>query len=306
MSKLLCISFVGNCNNSISLASIKNRDKNVSFHFIRKTPLNFFRDIITGACQAIKSDIVIINYVTLFLIFFPLLKLSRCDILFIPHEGEPLFPKNITVTHSLLRRFLSIPSLTRLCIFLADETYFLSGLQANFFEGNIKNIFRLGVDSSQLVSLENKENIVFFPNRKGEVIKGYDLLDMSKEYLANQGLEELSFVQMCELYKRCKIVVIPSFVETYSFCMVEAMLANCIVVTSKEVGLAFDLLNEYGFDTLVSYGIHVLDSPFNIDAYTKDLVEKNCPPANTFKLADDLGLDGQMSNEFLSKLSGRL
>lgn len=305
MNKLLCISFLGSSTNSIGLASQINTNHNILFHFIRKKPFCFFKDIKKSIVLASKADVVIVNYVTLFLILIIFLKLTRAKLIFIPHEGEPLFPKSVKVKHSILRKLLSLRVLTKFCILLADDTYFLSGLQATLLGGNSYNICRLGVEKSHLYSASTKSHVIFFPNRKNEKIKGFNLLDVSKKFIANNNEHDLSYDDMCAFYKNAKFVIIPSLIETYSFCMIEAMLANCIIVTSKSVGLAYDLINEYGFEELAANGIHVLETPYDIDSYTVKLFNSSNSYSNSFNFAIKLGLDGVAFSSFLSKIAAR-
>ena len=100
------------------------------------------------------------------------------------------------------------------------------------------------------------------------------MLEKTKRYARKLGLTDkiffpgqLSREEIIDLYLKCQIAVIPSNVETFGYCICEALSLGCVVI-SRKTGLASQYLidGENGFlfeteDELLAKLLQVADSP---------------------------------------------
>ncbi|EJR0949587.1 hypothetical protein NYG22_001000 [Vibrio alginolyticus] len=300
-NKILCISFYQSESKGIGLLEKLSCKEDVEFvilHGLSSIAKRFFYIIFSG----FNSKIVVINYVSLFVVFGFLLRAFGKKVVFVPHEGEPLFPKELKSNIKYPRKLIASLGLSKFCAKVATETLPLSMLQAQMLNIETDKVLRLGVKDDMFLN-ELERNGVFFPSRKSESIKGYLRIKKIHSMIINDSSNELTQTEMYKLYNSCRVVVIPSIVESYSFSMVESMLTNCIVVTSEKVGLAYDLMKLFSDDFLRKSGIYILPdgdciSDFVIKEY-KNLIEQQ---PSTRKLALSLGLDGKSSLRIFESL----
>lgn len=293
----IAVLIFNNLGNSSLNYNLRNNMSRIKLFEIKKTITSLSGVFFKLLKERKDFDFIVINYVTLYLFFGFIFKLLGVKVVFIPHEGEPLFPEFLVSDIKGFRKVLTFKKLTQICINTADVTLFLSDLQRINFKSTNKyyNILHIGSNSDffkNRLKWEERDGI-FFPSRKQEKIKGYELLDLIKYKLINNDIS-YSQEEMAELYSKSKIVVIPSFIESYSFSMVEAMLSNCIIVTSKNVGLAYDLDNKYGREKLETIGIYLCDditqiSKFIIDKFYGNNALINEPNTRDFALKIGLG-----------------
>lgn len=303
MKKLLCISFPASPNSGVGYLDAYNHNEYASFIYFKKSKLSLFADFFNILKVGCKNDIIVINYVSLFLLFGPLFRCLLKKVIFIPHEGEPLFPASFKKDIRFPRSLVSSIALSKLCVLLASDTYSLSKLQAKYIKANQNNIIRFGVDPAFISQIPQLKLGYFFPNRKCEKIKGFDEIEALYELIVNPHPKELTSSEMAGYYANSKVVVIPSFIETYSYCMVEAMIANCLVVTTKNVGLAYDMQELLGDSLLNEYGIFVLE---DVDCVVNFILENrnklSAMESKTKDLAFELGLTGQAAQTVLDAL----
>ncbi|MBE0369272.1 glycosyltransferase family protein [Pseudoalteromonas aurantia] len=290
---VLVVSFISSVQNGVGLLAEQMReDEDVHFEFFSKSLKSivgdFFRIIRKGA----RCDTIVINYVFLCLLFAPIFRLLGKNVVFVPHEGEPLFPNRLKSEIHIIRRIIASKRLTSVCVHLANKTLCLSKLQAKALGTCDKDIIHFGT-RFPLISSNEDSNLFFFPNRKHEEIKGYGLIKSCHHLMINHDEGELSYDKMVEFYTQAKVVLIPSMIETYSYCMAEAMLANCIVIVTKDVGLAYDLEERIGGGELESYGIYIVDKPEDVAKLALKHYELLITrPSRTRELALEHGLDG--------------
>ncbi|EPG0370959.1 hypothetical protein ACSWVZ_003845 [Photobacterium damselae] len=295
MGKIAVITFYNTSFSSINYNLKKQKNDNIEICEIRKNFLSIVQVFFHILKNYRELDFLLINYVTLYYIFGFVFKWLGVKTVFIPHEGEPLFPKKYYHSISGLRRFLIKKSYTQYCIDNAYETIFLSELQKKVFFSNNGQILHLGSNSNFFNDriLWEKRKGVFFPSRKCEEIKGYQLISSLNDLLINKDYVYAQD-EMAIAYSNAKIVVIPSIIETYSFSMVEAMLSNCIIVTSRNVGLAYDLLLEYKKVDLEELGLYIVDDLNEIDTFVLSLINNSIlKEPKTRQLALEIGLDSQ-------------
>ncbi|ATC93416.1 glycosyltransferase [Pseudoalteromonas tunicata] len=303
MKKVLCISFPASTNNGVGYFDYYNKNQNAEFYYFRKSIKTFFLDYITIFRKAMKCQVVIINYVSLFLLFGPLLRCFLKKVIFIPHEGEPLFPKQFKDAIPFPRSIISSIFLSRFCVFLASETYCLSMLQAEFLKANKDKVIRFGINPHFVNTQKYSKYGCFFPNRKRELIKAYDQIHECHHLIMNQSFDELSSEQMSEFYEKSKIVLIPSIIETYSYCLAEAMLANSIVLATKQVGLAYDLCEIYSIERLAEHGIYIFDTQTSLSQFLLNNYDfLNERESNSRNIALEVGLSGEAAQSILNSL----
>ncbi|RRS06929.1 hypothetical protein EAG18_19810 [Pseudoalteromonas sp. J010] len=300
---VLVISFSAGEYNGIGLLARQlENSKNIKFAFFSKSLKTVFFDIYRIIKEGCKSHTVVINYVFLCLLFAPVFRLLGKKVIFIPHEGEPLFPASLKPQISFIRRIVASKRLTQLSMFFANKTLCLSRLQAAALGANEHDIIHLGADFPT-ESVAKRPTHFFFPNRKHEEIKGFKEIASCHYLLVNLDDVELNYHQMLTHYAQAQVVLIPSIIETYSYCMVEAMLANCIIVTTKDVGLAHDLAKKVGTDLLNDYGVYIVDKPQLVAEFVNqnyDMLMAKTP--KTKELAIAHGLDGKAAVNIMEAL----
>ncbi|MBD1580954.1 hypothetical protein [Pseudoalteromonas sp. S16_S37] len=300
---VLVISFATGSQNGVGLLAEQLKEsENIKFEFFSKSLKTVAGDIFRIIKQGIASHTVVINYVFLCLLFAPIFRVLGKRVVFIPHEGEPLFPKALKGQIQTARRVVASKQLTKLCIFIANKTFCLSKLQARALKSNDNDIIHFGADFPYTNS-EKEVTHFFFPNRKYEEIKGFVQISSCHHLITNRENGELSYQEMLSHYAKAQVVLIPSIIETYSYCMVEAMLANSIVVTTRSVGLAFDLEIELGAEKLREYGIYMVEQPNDVAMFVLEnysmLIKKQ---SKTRELAKTYGLDGKAAVKTMESL----
>lgn len=284
-------------NNSKSSINNCIRSCDDTFHLIELE--KNLKLIFMAYYQVIKNinrfEVLIINYVFLTFLLLPaviFLRLIGRKVIFIPHEGEPVFPSRYKKGLKGFRRIISYIYLTRVCVYFTTATVFLSRLQGNCLGYTNALYLHLSSDASfyhSIYSFDVRDGF-FFSGRYREPIKGYSLIENSVCDI-KYNVNDVDQYQMSLCYSTSKVVVIPSIIETYSFSMVEAMLSDCVIVTSRSTGLAFDLANEYPIEFLADMGIFVLDKPEDIEFFLNEnaIVLLNTKP-KTRQFAIEIGL----------------
>ncbi|OCH37526.1 hypothetical protein [Aliivibrio fischeri] len=295
MKKISVVTFVNSSFSSINYNLSECDD--IALLEVEKRVSSIFKTLFHLLKTHKRLDYVIVNYVTLYYIFGFILTFLGVKTIFIPHEGEPLFPKELHSNIIGVRRLLAKKKHTQRCIDNSFSTLFLSNLQQKEFKSKNSSVIHIGSNADFFYNRFSwdERNGILFPSRKNEKIKGYDIIS-SLDYLLINKDGVYSQEEIAIAYAKAKIVVIPSIIESYSFSMIEAMLSNCIIVTSINVGLANDLLLEHSIEKLEGLGIYILDDINDINEFILNkffIGNAIIHEPKTRKFALDIGLNAK-------------
>lgn len=239
-------------------------------------------------------DVIILHHaITFYFCFFFLLLFQSKAKVFFAHEGEIHLGWKYAFKNKQIKSFGSFLRFSKvwnkLPCFFFDHVYALSSRQSKQYS-KVKVVHFLGVDDT-VFNISGDSSFskgIFFPANILRFEKGWHLLsDKNKKmcfYPYNTPNKE-----MPSLYNQAKVVVIPSVFETYCIALVEALLCNKVVVTTSNIGLAYDLLQAYGSSYLEKRGLFVFNSIKELNENLQDIYMHGVN-ANTRELALDNNL----------------
>ncbi|WP_289169984.1 hypothetical protein [uncultured Pseudoalteromonas sp.] len=257
-----------------------------------------------------KYDIVICHHAITFYLSLPLfffIKSSKR--IFLAHEGEVHLGWKFAVLNN---QILKLGSLLRYSVIwntfpsnFFSKTFVLSKPQKKYYK-NSEVVHYLGVNEKVFKSVAaNKCNRGLFPSAISRPEKGWNSIPSSLKRMLVYP-ENLKNIEMPQLYSSSEFVIIPSVFETYSLVLIEALLCNAVIFTTKNVGLASDLLDLYGYDYLVEQGLYVASTHEEMFNLVLKFESSGHEPS-TRQLAKDSFLTSSLSaNTLLSKITGVL
>ncbi|EOV8409734.1 glycosyltransferase [Escherichia coli] len=229
-----------------------------------------------------EFDFILVHHsiVFYFSFFYPLL-LNIKKKIFFAHEGEFHLGWNYALKNNQIKNIGSLFRYSRIWNTLPtlffDDVYCLSKLQSIQYPKS-KIIHFLGVNEDLFKPIDiKKTQKILFPANILRYEKGWSLLDKKIQDICIYP-DNTKNSEMPLLYNQVKFVVIPSIFETYCLALIEALLCNKIIITTKNVGLAADLLNDYDFNTLASLGLFIFNDINDINDNFESIIELNVKP----------------------------
>lgn len=283
-----------NCNLS-SIKDVELYNVNIGYNFF-----NNYMALRNLSKNEVKCfDVIVLHHaITFYFCFFFLFFFKTKAKIFFAHEGEIHLGWKYAFKNKQLKNIGSLLRYSKLWNKLPslffDYVYVLSGNQSRQFSKS-KVVHFLGVDESTFNVLDDVGSTqgILFPANINRFEKGWHLLsEQSRKdcfYPCNTPNNEMPF-----LYNKAKIVVIPSVYETYCIALVEALFCNKVVITTRNVGLASDLLRTYGYEYLREKGLFVFDNIEELNKNLQDIYVSNIQP-DTRDLAFDNNLSSVLS-----------